>query len=100
MLALGYTEGILKKLFREPGPLEKSKSQTEPLLYSTRLYFECRIARTLGMTYEQYRQLPRRERQLWYYFHILEQEKEAYAYEKAKKDAETNAKPSHQPHMR
>lgn len=98
MRALGFTQGLIKKLF-DPGPLERNKIQTEPLLASTRMYLECRIARSLGMTYEQYQQLSRRERQIWYYFHILEPEKEAYAYEEAKRKAETDVK-STTPHQR
>ena len=86
----------MTKLF-DPGPMQKAKIQIEPLLASTRMYMECRIARSLGMTYEQYQQLPRRERQIWFYFHILEPEKEAYAYEEAKKKAEMGVKPTATP---
>ena len=103
MLALGYTTGLIKKLFTPPGPLEQAKSQTEPLLYSSHLYYEYRMAKSLGMTHGQFSQLPRRERRTWYYYFILESEKEAYGYEKAKKDAETNAAskaPSRQPRHR
>lgn len=103
MLALGYDGSLIRKIFTPPGPLEQAKAQTEPLLYSTRLYSDYRIAKLLGMTYGAYVKLPRKERQTWYYFHILESEKEKYAYDKAKKDAEMNATqktPQHKPRVR
>ncbi len=91
MLALGYDGALIKKLFTAPGPLEQSKAKAEPLLFSTSLYMEYRIAKELNMTHAEYRKLPRKEQRTWYFFHILEAEKERYAYDKAKKDAEQEA---------
>ena len=88
MRALGFPLGVYEKIFVNPGVLEKAKAQSEPLKYSTRYYFECKIARGLQMTMEQYRKLPRKERQLQYLFHVLEIEKENYAVEAQKKEME------------
>ena len=87
MLALGFPFGLYEKIFVNPGALEKARAQQEPLHYSTLHYVECKIARTLGMTVADYRKLPRRERRTQYFFEILANEKETYAYDQAKEKA-------------
>lgn len=89
-MALGFPYALYERI-SDPGAIGKAKAQIEPLSVSTREYVECRIARELGMTVQAYQSLPRRERQRWYFFTILEKEKEIWAYDEAQKEAELKA---------
>jgi len=88
MRALGFPIPLYRKLFLEVGIMDKTRAKVEPLKYATGVYVEMGIARELGMTYEQYQKLPRRERRMQYLYSVLSAEKERYAIEEMKKESE------------
>lgn len=84
------------KVYREhfePNIKMKAKAAISPLSVSTSFYTECEIAKDLGMTYEQYKKsTSRKERKLQILFRILASEKERYAYQQSKEEAEREAR--------
>lgn len=79
----------------QPGATTLAKRKTEPLAVSTRLYVDFEIAKSLGVSYTEYKKLPKRERRTWYLWHVLSNEKERYQMDQARKEAEHNRPKSH-----
>ena len=72
----------------EPSAFKAADAKLKPLKYSTRFYIECEIAKELHLSLEAYHRLSLRERKTWYLHKILAAEKERYAHEEARRDAE------------
>lgn len=79
----------------DPPPLLRAKLKTQPLEAATQLYVTCQICQEMGITLEEYRQMPRRDRLTLYYYMVLKGKKEDHAYEENKRKAEMERPPSH-----
>ena len=92
MRALGMPLAVYREHFGQANIKTRIRSQTAPLSVSTSFYVECEIAKSLGMTHEQYRQqTSRKERILQLLFRILSNAKEVHSYEESKAKAERDA---------
>ena len=78
-----------------PPPLVRAKLKIQPLESATQLYVTCQICQEMGLTLEEYRKMPRRDRLTLYYYMVLKGKKEDHAYEESKRKAEMERPPSH-----
>lgn len=79
------------------------KAKVDPLMFNTALFTEVTLAKQCGLSPSAYRKLPRKERRLLYFHHILEGKKEERAFEKSREESERKTKmsnPSATPNFR
>ncbi len=80
---------------QNPPPLVRAKLKIQPLEAATQLYVTCQIVQEMGISLEEYRKMPRRDRLTLYYYMVLKGKKEDHSYEESRRKAEMERPPPH-----
>lgn len=91
MKALGAPGSFLLELFGDRAMDTAIRAKADPLLFNTPLFTEVTLAKQCGLSLSEYRKLPRIERRILYFHHILTGKKEERSYEKSQEDAQRKA---------
>ena len=67
------------------------KAKADPLLFDTALFTEVTLAKQCGLSLSAYRKLPRTERRILFFHHLLAGKKEERSFQKSQEDAQRKA---------